>query len=293
MGEFADFALGEVMDNEDAITDYHRGEMADAEAYDRGIINELGGEERGMTLSPQMKKLGFTGVRDTVMIPRLIVAVSALEKQGKTHFALTAPDPIAFFNLDFGTEGVIDKFTGKEIHSMPVARLDETQSGQAPAEYKRFEDAYNYVIRSKEVRTVVVDTATEVWELLRLARFGKLTQVMPYMYGPVNAEYRALIRKAYDYDKNLILVHKMKQQYVNDKWNGEYERAGFKDTGFLVQVNTQMYRYRPEDGGAFALSILDCRQNPDLAGMELEGEMCTFPIMAQMALPMFDPGVWE
>lgn len=45
MGDMADFFLDEVMDFENAIDDYHNGRMSDEEAYDLGIINELGYEE--------------------------------------------------------------------------------------------------------------------------------------------------------------------------------------------------------------------------------------------------------
>ena len=41
---------------------------------------------------------------------------------------------------------------------------------------------------SMDEGTVVMDTASEAHELSRLAAFGKLTQVMPHHYGPVNAE---------------------------------------------------------------------------------------------------------
>lgn len=245
-------------------------------------------------ISPKMKKLGFMDSKDRESQPRLVMSLTGMEKQGKTHFALTAPGPIAMFSTDIGEEGVVEKFHGKKtISILDVAKLDEDAANKAPAEFKRFKNAYIEVLNDKPTRTIIKDTSTEIWELLRMARFGKLTQVMPYMYGPVNAEYRALIREAYKHDKNLILLHKMKAQYINDKRTGEYERAGFNDTGFLVQVNAQIYRYAPEDGGEFVLYIKDCRQNPDMAGEELLGPMCNFPFLAQMVLPEVDPANWE
>ena len=241
-----------------------------------------------------MKKLGFQNAADRELCPRIIVSMSALEKQGKTHFALTAPGPIAFFSTDIGEEGVVDKFAkDKEIQIMEVARIGEDAAEHAPEEWERFEKAYSHCLRDKKVRTIVLDTATEIWELLRIARFGRLTQVMPYQYGPVNAEYRNVIREAYKWDKNVILLHKMKAQYINDKRTGEYDRAGFSDTGFLVQVNARAYRYGSEDGGAFAFMVEDCRQEPDLQDMEFEGEMANFPTLAAMVLPSVDPKEWE
>jgi hypothetical protein len=44
MGEMADYTLEEVEDNEEARLDYHLGIIDDQEAYDRGIIDELGYE---------------------------------------------------------------------------------------------------------------------------------------------------------------------------------------------------------------------------------------------------------
>lgn len=240
------------------------------------------------------KDIGFTNAKERTALNRIILSISGLEKQGKTHFALTAPGPIAVFSTDIGEEGVVDKFmVDKEVHIMDIARIGEDAAEKAPAEWDKFKTAYTACLKSKDVRSIIVDTATEIWELLRMARFGRLTQVMPYQYGPVNAEYRDLIREAYTHNKNLILLHKMKPQYINDKRTGEWERNGFSDTGFLVQINAQVYRHEPEDGGEFCIWVKDCRQNPDLAGEEYTGEMCTFPMLAMMALPDVDPGAWE
>ena len=240
-----------------------------------------------------MQKKGYTSAKDILKMPRIVLSISGLEKCGKTHFALTAPAPTIMFSTDIGEEGVVEKFSDKEIWVMPIARMDEDSAEQAPKEYARFHEAYTDALRNKDVRTIIFDTATEIWEMLRMARFGRLTQVMPYQYGPVNSEYRALIREAYGYNKNLILLHKMKPQYVNDKRTADYDRAGFGDTGFLVQVNTRVYRYSPEDGGDFAIYVEDCRQEPNMAGEELVGPMCSFPFLAGMVLPDIDPKEWE
>lgn len=245
-------------------------------------------------MSVKLKSKGFISAKDRLLQPRIIASISGLEKQGKTHFALTAPGPIAMFSTDIGEEGVIDKFTNKEVWVMDVARAESYSSKDtATKEFERLKTAYEDLLKGNDVRTIIFDTATEIWEILRLARFGQLTQIMPYQYGPVNAEYRALIRKAYSYDKNVILLHKMKSQYINDKRTGEYERAGFSDTGFLVQVNAQMYRYSMSDGGEFAIYIVDCRQEPSLIETELSGEMCNFPTMASLIFPEVDPSNWE
>lgn len=226
---------------------------------------------------------GFVDADPSVQ-DRMIVSVRGLEKQGKTHFALTAPDPIAVFSLDIGTEGVVSKFKrdGKKIIIKDLSTGGDADEGEKV--WEGFKKAYSACLQDSQVKTVVIDTETELWELIRLARFGKLTQVMPYHYGPVNGEYRKVIREAYDSSKNLILLHKMKPKYVNDKRTNEYERAGFNDVGFLAQVNCQVYRDPVDEGGEFNLEILDCRQNADASGEVLSGPMASWDFLASTVL---------
>lgn len=233
-------------------------------------------------------KLSGTGFKeaDPSIKKRLLVAVEALEKEGKTHFALTAPGPIAVFDFDTGMEGVVHKFARqKKIYVSDYRRLGNVMTNTPDnwiLLWEKFKREYIATMEAPEIRTVVMDTATEVWELLRMARFGKLTQVMPYHYGPVNAEYRELLRKAYSTEKNLILLHKMKDEYVNDKRTGSLKRSGFSDTGYMVQVNVRMWR---DEDSLFHLFVKDCRQNPDVAGMDLVNDMANFQTLATLVFP--------
>jgi hypothetical protein len=253
---------------------------------------------------------------------RLIMAIDGLEKQGKTHFALTAPKPCAILNFDIGLEGVVQKFDdGKGYY--PANYFAEAQANaqatadKANAVWSQLMTDYQWAL--KNCRTIVADTASETWETLRLARFGKLTQVMPHHYGPVNAEFRKLIRMAYDHDCNLILLHKLKSVYenkvnsqgkeVSNKIPGAFARQGMGDTGFLVQLNAVAYRgdvesppvpqndyytnISPLATGDFNLYIRDCRQNAELAGQVIPQALLTFSEVAQMILPDTSAKDWE
>ena len=245
-----------------------------------------------MSTETEMVGLGFHKAGTTNTKHRLILSVDGHEKQGKSHFALTAPQPIALFDVDTGLEGVVDKFK----HTSGIFQKSYRYHGNMKQpEYEKiwdaFLEAYLGALGVASVRTIIWDTATELWELLRMARFGKLTQVMPYHYGPVNAEFRELVRKVYDTDKNMILVHKRKKKYVDDMWKGGYERAGFTDMGFLVQLNSTIFR--DKDSREFVLHIQDCRQNAAMMDTELEGPMCTFPFLAVSAFTDTNLDDWE
>ncbi len=49
MGEMADFSLEQVGDWEDLVSEYHSGNMSVHEAYEHGIVDELGFEHKAST----------------------------------------------------------------------------------------------------------------------------------------------------------------------------------------------------------------------------------------------------
>jgi hypothetical protein len=239
-----------------------------------------------------MKSKGFIKAgSDTVK--RLIMSIDGLEKNGKNHFAFTAPGPLAVISLDNGLDGVVQKFQReKEIYvaqyrsPIQTGATAQDVSNSAQATWKGIATDYLEALETKEMRSVILDTGTEMWETLRLARFGKLTQVMPHHYGPVNAEWRDVVRQAYDHDKHVLYLHKLKDDYVNDKRTGEYKRSGMSDMGFLVQVAGRCWKDPKvtEVPDKFHFTISDCRFNPELEGLDFAGEECNFPFVASYVL---------
>lgn len=233
-----------------------------------------------------------------VILPRLVAAIAAREKQGKTHLSLTAPPPIVTFNADIGLEGVVHKFLqqGKEIlvYNIPMPQADsknvEKEAGKV---WDDMDAALDRVLDNPAVRTIVFDTATEIWEIVRLAYFGKLAEVKPHHYSGVNAEFRRFLKKVYKTDKNLLLIQKMKAEYVNNNRTGEWEMAGFADTPFIVQAVLHPFRVdKPTkidedtflDKGDFGVRIHESRHNPAVNNLVLSGELATFPFLASMII---------
>lgn len=248
---------------------------------------------------------------DTPVARRLIMSVDGLDKQGKTNFGLTAPGPMAIINTDDGLDGVIQKFNQEKEIMVADYRIDFGGARVAKATLEQQQELANQcdkvwknIVRDAHealdggARTILCDTGTELWEYLRMARFGKLTQVMPHHYGPVNAEFREFIRMANRYtvaeghphDVNLILQHKLKEEYKNGSdgkgvRTGQYERAGMKDIGFLVQVAVVAWR---EDDvpvpDCFHITVNSCRHKAEVVGEDLTGDMANFPTLAALVL---------
>lgn len=224
---------------------------------------------------------------------RLVLAVDGLDKEGKTNLGLTAPGPIAYHAFDQGHEGVVEKFqTDKIVHMAQyfasiTKGMSQEQVMQAVGPvWDQFLTNWKIMIaglKSGAIRTGILDTASEAWEVLRMARFGKLAQILPHHYTALNTEYRNLIREIYNTPGNLILLHKLKNEWVDNPTTGKggktgaYIRAGYNDTGFLVQCNVLCWREKdPETGqktGPYHVTIQNCRQNPLAAGVDLSTDL--------------------
>jgi len=254
---------------------------------------------------------GFTLVNDDIK-KRMIMSIEGDWGTGKTDLALTAPGPIAFFKFDLNTEVTLARYAkAKKIYRREYDVVDPSdKNAQRKAEeiMTAFALDYKAVLASKDIRTVVWDTATEIWEQIRLAAFGKLTQIQPHHYVQVNNGFRGMIREAFDSDTNLIMIHRMKDEWVNipdpksstgerGKKTGRKERAGFSDLGFAVQVMVQTY-FDPENvESPFQMKVLKCTQNPIIThrvyGQVGDFRTNSFPILAADVFPGTTFQEWE
>lgn len=239
-----------------------------------GTINEL---------SPSFVRCGG-GVFDD----RLVVCAVGLQKTGKDHFSLTAPDPIFHQGIDpAGLDGVKEKFGHKEVYRNPNeyyiqlgaddAADAEKLSKAADLQWRQFVRDFYYGLdmldRAKRdggrIGTIVWSSENDVWELLRLARFGELNpktgKDRGNVWGPVNAEYKRLLREPFHRGFNFILLDKMKDEYKDNQKTGHKQRAGFADVPSMAQVIVRTVR----DGSKFSLIVEDCRHNPSLNGMPI------------------------
>jgi len=272
------------------------------------------------TVSSSLSKLGFMEV-SLATRRALLVCSQALEKKGKTHFAFTAPDPIAVISTDTGTEETAAKFkrTGKIIHLLKATPAKEigTNHDLANREWEKLLNGWMGIVADRSIRTMVIDTHTEFWQTMRLARFGKLEQVPPKKYDEVNRDMRDMVKMIKERgDLNAVFIHKYKKTYVGtkkadgtpgmDSWNGEYERAGFGDMGFLCDVVVENNFSPPDEPGKralrrpegveekdFYIKIIDTRyEMQDLIGRCFGGEQCTFLDLVMAALPDAEHDLW-
>jgi hypothetical protein len=236
---------------------------------------------------------------------RMIASVEGDFGCGKTAWGLSAPAPIAFFKLDLNAEWTISQFAAsKTIYKtdvvVPSADGDNAKNA-AKTVLAQFLKDYERAVHSTLIRSVIIDTATELWELIRLAYFGKLTQVPPHFYTEANNAFRSVIRDAYDSDKNLILVHRLKdvwedvtdnQGRLKSRKTGRKERAGFGELGFAVQVMVETTFDAEDRASPFKVRVIKCTQNPLITNRSYEQvgdmRMNSFPFLAADVFPGTD-----
>jgi hypothetical protein len=250
-----------------------------------------------MTTLANLRKMGFEDA-PTESYKRLILSLEGEDKTGKTHMALTAPEPIIFFSLDIGTEGVVEKFRRgfKDLNGIQIPpkeilvyefrvpkafRLDEETTKKCLEFHNDFRTKFEAAC-GIESGTIVVDTSSERYEMARLAKFGKLSQVLGHHYTEINQEYREEIGWAFSNPKlNVVLIHKMKDKWSNNVNTGQLELAGFKDTHYLAQAAVRLYRTtttQPNGSTSVGIQavIKDSRHNLNVAGSTVAAPITNF-----------------
>lgn len=133
-----------------------------------------------------------------------------------------------------------------------------------------FAKDYSAALKDEKVKTVVVDSATQLWEVVRQATLQEKQEaqdplrtgdkyreaLLPVEYAEANNRMRAVIHAARSYQKHLVLVHyprdvyaqKLTERGVQEVKTGEVEIDGFKYTQALVDLVVRTYADNTKDG---------------------------------------------
>lgn len=229
-------------------------------------------------------------------VKHIVALVTGERDAGKTHFALTAPGPIAFQSLDIGEDGVIQQFQAtkniqlarylpRNIHAMDMSDKEarEKQADEARGIWTDFVRDFQAALNSPDIRTIVWDTALEVRQLSELCAFGKLAQIQPRDRPPQKYELHKIVRQALACDppKNFIVIDKLKQKWVGGNSTDELEPAGFKDIEYLFPTIVRLYH----DDDGFSLDIERCRNRAELMNERRESPFNTVPWIASEIFP--------
>ena len=258
---------------------------------------------------------------------RLIISTEGLSGCGKTRFALSAPKPLAFLTLDRGFEDAThdEAFSLANIddadYSLDAIREASDAAVAAAANLIWTEFVRDWVRalekgrilagnRFEKYRSAVCDTGTELYQLLRLARYGRVAKIPPVAYPDLYAEFRRdIIKPAYRSGCNVIFTHKLKAERRNKigkKANGEPMEIS-ELTGRMVLDGFPEFRGEENSYAApitllqrrdltkpipnrYILKVLKCAPQPELDGEEFEG--LDFATFATLVHPTTNYDYW-
>ena len=183
--------------------------------------------------------------------------------------------------------GVVEKFLAKgvDIREKKIIRpsLSAPKSEWVPV-WDDIKGSIMAVLANNQ-GTLVVDSISEQYRIHRMARFGKLSQVMPHNYTEINTEGKEILRKALDETTmSVVFLQRLKRKYVNDNWSGEFEPDTYTGFGYDVQLTGIIERKDEERGSKFQLKVTDCRQNAGVNGkvISLPEQMNGFEVLLGM-----------
>ena len=216
-----------------------------------------------------LKTLEQAGWTKAAAVPRrLVCSIEGLDKTGKSHLAMSAPGPIVYVDLDVGTEGVIQKCQQDYL----IYKVEQPKRlGSSGELMDKFKDVWNDIqtqvasALSIGSGTLVIDTFTELYDICRLAHFGKMAQVQPHQYSVCYADMREIIRLANASKMNVILLHRMGADFNT----GELTFQGWKQVPSEVQAVLRTQRSDTDSGPVFSAEVRTCRHKPEMMGKVL------------------------
>jgi len=193
-------------------------------------------KEKIKEMTKEPVKIEFRTLKEAEKSRGLKIGIYGNFATGKTHFALTAPEPIFILDSELGASPLAHQFKGKDIKVLDIMEDDGVIS------YEKYVEAINYIVQQDNVGTVVVDSITDVWAFAQEYGKVKVFKIKPeqrlayqWDWGIINSLYLNPLKKLLRLNCNLILVARDQESYQSaGNPTGKFNPHWMKKTGFLV-----------------------------------------------------------
>lgn len=251
-------------------------------------------KKRQVVEQEEFRLPGFTSLPEAdAGKPCLVLGIDGEQKTGKTTLALSATPPVAVLDLDQGLKGLgrrLPHLKGVAVKSFGVGAWLDTRPDEAEAMWADVLTTFDAAVMGG-VRSIVVDSGTIAYNLIRWAAFGKLAQVASHQYAAVYMEMDKLISRATAAGVNLIFTHQVKEKWEGGQSTGELVFAGYPNFPYKADALVQTYRTVDEDGPHYHIYVRDTRQAPMVVGRHFPS--MSFPELAVMLYPGTKREDWE
>jgi hypothetical protein len=121
------------------------------------------------------------------------------------------------------------------------------------------------------VQTILTDTGTALIEAALYAHFGRNTKIWPYERPAAADEVKRFIQHP---KQHMIITHWEKSEWVGDKSTGRTIRNGWRDIGYLVNVELSHWRVRGVDEAENLKTIYRLAKKPAIGTWVMELDKC-------------------
>ena len=219
------------------------------------------------------EEIKFTSLSDAKDKRGLKIGLYGNYATGKTHFCLTAKEPIYIIDTEMGSAPLADSFKGKDVRVLDVAEIDGAKS------YQKVLDAVDYILDKNDAGTIIIDSITDFWEYTQEFAKVNIFKIKPeqrlaqqWDWGVINKCYMKVLMNLLKIECNLIVTAREAEVYagagqvtnqVKPKWQ--------KATGFWVDVvihNTKKFDKLGKT--SFNSTIEKCRQYGGVMGKSFD-----------------------
>ena len=196
----------------------------------------------------------------------VVISVEGKEKCGKTWQVLhTAPHPLVYISCDRDNRRAVKaaRMAGRQIlwsgqylyvpspKLLHVAgqRADDDvliENGKAAAKlWNPIHRDFMEALKDPKVTSVVLDSGTAAYNLVRLKSFGKVNGVGQFLYAKTNAIFRELLAAAQTSEKVVIIIHRLGPEFIKSvdekgkeqsSQSGNFVMQGYRETNFEVDA---------------------------------------------------------
>lgn len=188
----------------------------------------------------------------------IILSTEGEEKSGKTTFELSAEGPLGILDLDGGLARAISgrqdlkakleqPGTQYEFYSIRTpSGLNRKKDDEVLALFtpvlRRLQQDFDRMVLDKRIRTLVIDTASQLWKLIEYVGSGRMGNYPYNLRIELNATYTGMLDAIRCERKHAVLTHRVKDEWKKDasgqsQQTGKMVRDGFSDSKYAVDAN--------------------------------------------------------
>jgi len=223
----------------------------------------------------EKRTINFVDASEAQKKRGLKILVFGKPGSGKTHFALSFPDPIFVIDTEMGSSIVASNFSDKKIKILDLFASDEKEG------YETIEDTIDELpklIKEHGIKTIVLDSTTDFWEcaqgyakleIWKIKITDRLKQ--QWDWGTINKLYYRVLKKLLLLPVNVILTCRAGEVYAAaGQPTGSFTPRAQKDTGHWVDMVIESRSERKPNSNKFFGIIDKCRTKGDLQGKVIE-----------------------